>query len=76
MSEDEKKTEAHILEARIAGSLREREKSRTDEATSNVFDGDEALLLVGMERGALFTEEYNLRLRRKLVRLHNCCPSP
>ena len=38
--------------------------SSTDSA-----DGDEALQLVGKERTAEFSEEYNLRLRRKLV----CC---
>ena len=32
-------------------------------------DGDEALKLVGREREAQFSEEYNLKLRRKLVRL-------
>jgi len=31
--------------------------------------GDEALQLVGAERKEQFSEEYNLKLRRKLVRL-------
>lgn len=31
-------------------------------------DGDEALRLVGKERTQEFSEEYNKRLRRKLVR--------
>ncbi len=32
-------------------------------------DGDEALRLVGKERTAQFGEEYNGKLRRKLVRI-------
>ena len=32
-------------------------------------DGDEALRLVGKERTAQFSEEYNKKLRRKLVRM-------
>ena len=35
-------------------------------------DGDEALRLVGKERTAQFSEEYNKKLRRKLVRLIGC----
>lgn len=31
------------------------------------YEGDEALKLVGRERTAEFSEEYNRRLRRKLV---------
>ena len=34
--------------------------------------GDEALRLVGKERTAQFSEEYNRKLRRKLVRLTWC----
>lgn len=33
----------------------------------SVRDGDEALKLVGMERTAEFSEEFNRKLRRKLV---------
>ncbi|KAL5527492.1 hypothetical protein ACEPAG_6283 [Sanghuangporus baumii] len=38
----------------------------SEEASINVRDGDEALELVGMRRTAQFSEEYNLKLRRKL----------
>lgn len=34
---------------------------------SDILDGDEALHLVGAERTAQFSEEYNRKLRRKLV---------
>ena len=37
------------------------------DALDNVSDGDEALELVGMQRSAQFSEEYNRKLRRKLV---------
>lgn len=36
-------------------------------ASYEASDMDEAMLLVGVERSAVFSEEYNLRLRRKLV---------
>lgn len=39
-------------------------------ASINIDEGDEALRLIGMERTAQFSEEYNRKLRRKLV-----CPS-
>ena len=52
-------------------SSREDEKgSRVDEEVASVvdsFDGDEALKLVGRERTAQFSDEYNRKLRRKLV---------
>lgn len=38
------------------------------ETTVDSVDGDEALKLVGLERDAVFTEEYNQKLKRKLVR--------
>ncbi len=34
--------------------------------------GDEALKLVNAEEVTQFSEEYNLRLRRKLVRIVSC----
>ncbi len=38
-------------------------------------EGDEALKLVGRERTAQFSEEYDRRLRRKLVSvIHSCRP--
>jgi len=37
------------------------------ETTISSVDGDEALRLVGRERTAQFSEEYNKKLRRKLV---------
>lgn len=48
------------------------EKQAVDTETVSVLDsvhGDEALELVGHERTAEFSEEYNRRLRRKLVRV-------
>lgn len=47
------------------------EKPAIDAETVSVTDsenGDEALELVGKERTQQFSEEYNRRLRRKLVR--------
>jgi MFS transporter, ACS family, DAL5 transporter family protein len=43
------------------------EKRPASELSSEIYDGDEALQLVGAERTAQFSEEYNLKLRRKLV---------
>ena len=43
------------------------EKRPASELSSEFLDGDEALHLVGAERTAHFSEEYNLKLRRKLV---------
>jgi hypothetical protein len=40
----------------------------------NINKGDEALRIIGVERTAQFSEEYNLKLRRKLVR-PPCCLS-
>lgn len=37
-------------------------------STVDSYEGDEALKLVGRERTAEFSEEYNRKLRRKLVR--------
>jgi hypothetical protein len=34
---------------------------------THLYEGDEALGLVGSQRSAEFTEEYFLKLRRKLV---------
>lgn len=39
------------------------------------FEGDEALQLVGRERTANFSEEYNKRLRRKLVNMSSLMAS-
>lgn len=40
----------------------------------DTLEGDEALQLVGRERTAEFSEEYNRRLRRKLVYIFLCLP--
>lgn len=40
--------------------------------TVNSVDGDEALRLVGAVRTTQFSEEYNLKLRRKLVCPNSC----
>ncbi|KAF8517835.1 MFS general substrate transporter [Gautieria morchelliformis] len=45
------------------------EKRPASELSNDVYDGDEALQLVGAERTAQFSEEYNLKLRRKLDRV-------
>ena len=67
---------ASVLRRSVDGSekgsaSRDDEKhSREDEEIASVIDsveGDEALKLVGRERTAQFSEEYNRRLRRKLV---------
>ncbi|KAF8591440.1 MFS general substrate transporter [Ramaria rubella] len=42
------------------------EKRPVSEVSSHIIDGDEALQLVGAERTTVFSEEYNLKLRRKL----------
>jgi MFS transporter, ACS family, DAL5 transporter family protein len=43
------------------------EKRPASELSSEILDGDEALHLVGAERTVQFSEEYNRKLRRKLV---------
>lgn len=43
------------------------EKRPASELSAEPVDGDEALRLVGAERTVQFSQEYNLRLRRKLV---------
>ena len=55
--------------------MESKEEKRLDtahvtDADSDVYfrDKDEALRLVGLERTAVFTEEYYRKLRRKLVR--------
>jgi ACS family allantoate permease-like MFS transporter len=45
----------------------EKETAREDIDDSQVFEGDEALRLVGTE-AQKFSEDYNRRLRNKLVR--------
>ena len=64
-------TEQKSIHESDQGLSRDDEKcSRVDvEALSTIhsLDGDEALKLVGTERTVQFSEEYNRRLRRKLV---------
>ena len=50
------------------GSLAEVRDDKVGVDTINSVDGDEALRLVGSVRTAQFSEEYNRKLRRKLVR--------
>ena len=55
--------------------IAERVDDTTEVASIDAKDVDEALLLVGTERGQEFSEEYNAKLRRKLVRycqIDNC----
>ncbi len=40
-----------------------------DRSSIDLQQGDEALRLVGAERSAQFSEEYNAKLKRKLVRV-------
>ena len=63
----------HLPEKKINSSISPDEKTPTIDASSveasiDVSDGDEALVLVGMHRTAQFSEDYNLKLRRKLAR--------
>lgn len=45
------------------------EKLSTESIVVDLSQADEALQLVGAERTTQFSEEYNLKLRRKLVRI-------
>lgn len=56
------------LEKKPSDSLDEHhEKTDIESESLDASQGDEALRLVGAERSAQFSEEYNLRLRKKLV---------
>lgn len=46
---------------------KEEKYTHSSSASFDVRDGDEALQLVGAERTAEFSEEFNARLRRRLV---------
>jgi len=50
-------------------SVEVHEVEKLDSYTVDTSQGDEALQLVGVERKERFSDEYNLKLRRKLVRL-------
>ncbi|KAL0948226.1 hypothetical protein HGRIS_010828 [Hohenbuehelia grisea] len=55
------------LEKKSSNSLDEHhEKTDVESESLDASQGDEALRLVGAERTAQFSEEYNLRLRRRL----------
>lgn len=43
------------------------EGSLDEKFSVDLSDGDEALRLIGVERTSQFSEEYNAKLRRKLV---------
>jgi hypothetical protein len=47
---------------------------KLDDSSVNFKEGDEALRLIGFERSAQFSEEYNRKLRRKLVRIRSLRP--
>ena len=49
------------------------EKRPPSEVSYNLKNGDEALHLVGVQRTTDYTEEFNLKLRRKLVSGTNQC---
>ena len=42
-------------------------ENNVETAVLDATEGDEALLIVGAERTVEFSEEFNLKLRRKLV---------
>ena len=52
------------------------EKRPPSEVSSDLENGDEALHLVGAQRMSNYTEEFNLKLRRKLVSGRNHSQSP
>ena len=54
-----------VSEVRV--SVSDTKDVESSSAVLELRDGDEALKLVGAERSARFSEEYNARLRRKLV---------
>lgn len=56
--------EKHDETTFMTTDLKERPPS---EVSYDTKDGDEALQLVGEQRTAHFSEEYNFKLRRKLV---------
>ena len=58
---DEKANDAQMA------TLDEKRPASELSTSSDILDGDEALHLVGAERTAQFSEEYNRKLRRKLV---------
>jgi MFS transporter, ACS family, allantoate permease len=51
-----------------SSSVEDEKHVAVSETDDSVNDGDEALHLVGRERTEEFSEEYNKRLRKKLVR--------
>lgn len=67
MSSTERKSD----EPSIKGSQEDEKRSRDEEVISVIdsVDGDEALKLVGRERTEQFSDEYNRKLRWKLVRV-------
>ena len=59
---DEKKEDQAVVNVKSAAV-----DDRADSESLDVLNGDEALKLVGTWRRAEFSDEYNRRLRRKLV---------
>lgn len=62
--------ESPVEQKSVDEKIRDEEKRvyETDASTiADSSDGDEALKLVGREREAQFSEEYNAKLRAKLV---------
>lgn len=70
MASPVRQEQASVEEKRRSSSDEEKHAYETD-ASSLVdsSEGDEALKLVGREREAHFSEEYNAKLRAKLVRI-------
>jgi hypothetical protein len=65
-----------VPEVKAASDL-EKTRSHSDEKTEygsdtiDLSEGDEALQLVGTQRTSQFSDEYNRKLRRKLVRKYS-----
>lgn len=57
-----------IPHSKHSGDEKAQSDEKHDSSSSTMGEGDEALRLIGLERVEQFSEEYNKRLRRKLVR--------
>jgi hemin uptake protein HemP len=68
---DAKATSVQRPEPLEKRTVDKQETSRVDSA--DLLQGDEALYLVGIECSVQFSDEYNARLRRKLVGLSSPC---
>lgn len=72
MSAEEKDSRIVGVDAEIKPRDPIIDEKKSEDGSASVLsvdsrEGDEALELVGIQRSAVFSEEYNLKLRRKLV---------